>query len=101
MDAKALEQDRLGLAGHDRTRVLTGALRWLLWERQTVEVRVGSHSGAHRRPPVAVVGRTDPGGEIGSQGWARGIALVQMANIEAGPGAGRKVGRSRQSWGRF
>ena len=65
---RALEQDRLGLVGHDRTRVLTGALRWLLWERQTVEVRVGSHSGAHRRPPVVVVGRTDPGGEIGSQG---------------------------------
>lgn len=59
MDAKALQQDRLGLGGHDQTRGLTGALRWLLWGRQTVEVRVGSHSGAHRRPLVAALGKAD------------------------------------------
>ena len=99
MDAKALQQDRLGLGGHDQTRGLTGALRWLLWGRQTVEVRVGSHSGAHRRPLVAVVGRTDPGGEVRSQGmdgpeglrWFR-WAIIRLDQVQAEKWGG--VGRA-------
>ena len=46
-----------------------------------LEVRVVCHSGAHRRPPVAVVGRTDPGGEVGSQGMdgPEGLSRSQWA----------------------